>query len=662
MIIFDHVTYAYEGKETPSLRDCTFSVKPGELILLTGESGCGKTTIIKLVNGLLQHTGGGTLAGTVMVGGQDVAQTPLWELARTVGSVFQNPKSQFFNLDTTSEVLFGLESRGASHDEMAQALESAAQVCGVGPLLERSIFALSGGEKQRIACASAWAMGPELFVLDEPSSNLDGEGIRQLREILKQLKKARKTVLMAEHRLWYAADLADRVFYLRSGQLEREYYGKDFLALPEEERRSMGLRSIAEIPVSAPGSSTAAGADGLTVRELRAAYHGATVWEGVSFHAPRGQITAITGQNGAGKTTLARCLCGLMKEQSGTIFWDGKPLRRTERRRKAFLIMQDVNLQLFGDSVLAEVRLGNTATEQEALTTLGRMDLAQYADTHPMALSGGQKQRLAVADGCLSGKELLIFDEPTSGLDYGHMLEVSRRLRELAEQGLCVVVITHDGEFLRESGAWMVDWLPKEKRRGTLRGCGSAHGCFMLCIKCGASLPEGANFCHMCGKKQIPQKRKPLKRPNGSGTVYKLSGHRKRPWVAAKNRVIIGYYEKKTDALQASERLSGVSLSDRFNMTFAEVYAQWSPEHFKTIGPKGVEAYENSFQIFSSLHDTKFRDLRTSDFQEIFFSHWKNPTPLSPNTSSFSHRCILLQSGKKLQLRILPNSFLFPIK
>ena len=141
---------------------------------------------------------------------------------------------------------------------------------------------------------------------------------------------------MAEHRLWYAADLADRVFYLRSGQLEREYNGKDFLALPEEERRSMGLRSIAEVPVSSPEPSPAAGADGLMVRELRATYNGAAVWEGVSFHAPRGQITAITGQNRAGKTTLARCLCGLMKEQSGTIFWDGKPLSRTERRRKAF--------------------------------------------------------------------------------------------------------------------------------------------------------------------------------------------------------------------------------------------------------------------------------------------------------------------------------------
>ena len=463
MIIFDHVTYAYAGMEMPSLRDCTFSVKPGELILLTGESGCGKTTIIKLVNGLLQHTGGGTLAGTVMVGGQDVAQTPLWELARTVGSVFQNPKSQFFNLDTTSEVLFGLESRGASHDEMEQALESAVQVCGVGPLLERSIFALSGGEKQRIACASAWAMGPELFVLDEPSSNLDGEGIRQLREILKQLKKAGKTVLMAEHRLWYAADLADRVFYLREGQLKQIYAGAEFLALPEGKRRSMGLRSLKEVPLPEPHPSSEAG--GLTVRGLRASYGGRAIWQDVSFTAPRGQITAITGHNGAGKTTLARCLCGLMKEQAGTILWGGSLLGRKERRRRAFLIMQDVNLQLFGDSVLAEARLGSTATEQEALAALDRMDLAQYAQAHPLALSGGQKQRLAIVDGCLSGKELLIFDEPTSGLDYAHMLEVSRLLRELAKQGLCVVVITHDGEFLRESGAQTAEWVPKERHQ-----------------------------------------------------------------------------------------------------------------------------------------------------------------------------------------------------
>ena len=277
MITFDHVTYTYEGQTEPSLRDCSFTVEPGELILFTGESGCGKTTIIKLINGLLQHGGGGTLEGTVTVNGRDVAGTPLWELAQTVGSVFQNPKSQFFNLDTTGEVLFGLESRGASREEMSQALDSAVQVCGVGPLLDRNIFALSGGEKQRIACASAWAMGPEVFVLDEPSSNLDGEGIRQLRDILRRLKAAGKTVLVAEHRLWYAADLADRVFYLREGQLEQIYTGAGFLALTEEKRRSMDLRSLTEVPLPEPHPSSETG--GLTVRGLRASYGGRTVWE-----------------------------------------------------------------------------------------------------------------------------------------------------------------------------------------------------------------------------------------------------------------------------------------------------------------------------------------------------------------------------------------------
>ena len=364
---------------------------------------------------------------------------------------------------------FGLESRGASHQEMEQALSSAERVCGVGPLLDRNIFALSGGEKQRIACASAYAMEPEVFVLDEPSSNLDDEGIRQLREILKQLKAAGKTILVAEHRLWYAAGLADRVFYLREGRLERVYSGAEFLSLPEERRRAIGLRSLTEVPLPEQQFAPGEARDGLSVRNLRASYDRTAVWEQVSFSAPRGQITAITGHNGAGKTTLARCLCGLMKEKDGAILWDGKPIRRKDRKRKGFLIMQDVNLQLFADSVLAEAQLGNDANEMEALAALERMDLSLYAQVHPLALSGGQKQRLAIVDGCLSAKELLIFDEPTSGLDYAHMLEVSRLLRELAERGLCVLVITHDGEFLRESGARVVSWLPVQQSSGGKR-------------------------------------------------------------------------------------------------------------------------------------------------------------------------------------------------
>ena len=159
MIGLEQVSFGY-GEKQETLSHVSATVARGECILLCGASGCGKTTVTKLINGLIPaFTPGCRLEGRVVVDGLAPARTSMYELARKVGSVFQNPKSQFFNLDTTSEVLFGLESRGASHDEMAQALESAVQVCGVGPLLERSIFALSGGEKQRIACATPGPWG-----------------------------------------------------------------------------------------------------------------------------------------------------------------------------------------------------------------------------------------------------------------------------------------------------------------------------------------------------------------------------------------------------------------------------------------------------------------------------------------------------------------------
>ena len=143
----------------------------------------------------------------------------------------------------------------------------------------------------------------------------------------------------------------------------------------------------------------------------------------------------------------------------------------------------------------------------------------------------------------------------------------------------------------------------------------------MNCTKCKAALPDGALYCPMCGKKQVPEKRKALKRANGTGTVYKLQGRRKRPWVAAKNKVVIGYYERKTDALEALERLSGKDLTERYNMTFAEVFQEWSVEHYKEIGVKGIEGYNRAYDIFEPLHGKKFRDLRTSDFQSVIDQH-----------------------------------------
>ena len=454
MIIFDHVTYAYEGKETPSLRDCTFSVKPGELILLTGESGCGKTTIIKLVNGLLQHTGGGTLAGTVMVGGQDVAQTPLWELARTVGSVFQNPKSQFFNLDTTSEVLFGLESRGASHDEMAQALESAVQVCGVGPLLERSIFALSGGEKQKIACASADAIHPDIFVLDEPSSNLDIATIEDLIGVIRHWQSEKKTVIVAEHRLYYLVPYADRILYMTHGSITQEFTKAEFQKLLPDELQGMGLRALDPFHLP-PEASPKPSAPQLHIKGFQFSYekHGPLNVDIPDLILPQGEIIGIIGNNGAGKSTFARCLCGLDKKAKGVLEMDGASYDAKQRRHISYMVMQDVNHQLFTEDVLDELLLSMDIEDEKADTAhaseiLDSLDLLDKVKLHPMSLSGGEKQRVAIGSAIASDKKLLIFDEPTSGLDYRHMLEVSDNLNRLKEMGKSLFLITHDPELI----------------------------------------------------------------------------------------------------------------------------------------------------------------------------------------------------------------------
>lgn len=141
------------------------------------------------------------------------------------------------------------------------------------------------------------------------------------------------------------------------------------------------------------------------------------------------------------------------------------------------------------------------------------------------------------------------------------------------------------------------------------------------CIKCGVELVPGAVYCHICGKKQVKETRKALKRPNGAGTVYKLSGRRTRPWAAAKNHVIIGYYERKTDALAALEKLSGKPIEEKFNMTFSEVFAEWKAEHFREIGPQGIESYNQAYKVCTSLYPRKFRDLRTKDFQAIIDSN-----------------------------------------
>ena len=450
MIKIDHISFSYgeENENTGGVRDIDLNIEDGQFVVLCGESGCGKTTITRLINGLIPHYYEGQMAGEVWVNGEKVSEQPLYDTAAVVGSVFQNPRSQFFNVDTTSEITFGCENLGQPEKDIRERFAKTVRDFRLEKLMDRNIFHLSGGEKQKIACAGVSIMEPDVLVMDEPSSNLDAASILDLRKILAFWKSQGKTIIVSEHRLYYLRGLADRFIYLAEGQVSRDYSAAEFEQLTEQQRSNMGLRTFALerlLPPVLPQQEKTA----LALHNFRFAYKN----EPETLHImdceiPTNRIVGIIGNNGAGKSTFSRCFCGLEK-RCGEIVWNGRKYRPKDRLSTCYMVMLEVNHQLFTESVLDEVLISMEEENQErAEEILNRLDLLAFKDRHPMSLSGGQKQRVAIASAIASKRSILFFDEPTSGLDYKHMKEVANVLRQVRDTGITVYVITHDLELI----------------------------------------------------------------------------------------------------------------------------------------------------------------------------------------------------------------------
>jgi len=515
MIKFKNVTFTYQNAErSAGVYGIDLHIPAGQVVLLCGLSGCGKTTITRLINGLAPAYYAGTLDGQVLIDGMDSASVTLYELSQKVGSVFQNPRSQFFSLDSTSEIAFGCENTGVPREEMYRRIGQVSADLDMANLLDRNLFALSGGEKQKIACASAAAMQPDIFVLDEPSSNLDLRSIANLKAVIQKWKEQGKTVIIAEHRLYYLMEIADRVIYMENGRVIKDFPIVEFLKVDTETLHRKGLRSQKAMEytpgcirtcqsreilegifecapagkspafdcasVERPPASECAFAEKPPVFEdtsvekppiferyvtfsgLAFSYGKKRVLDIPELKVPSGAVTGVLGFNGAGKSTLARVICGLEKRAKGVLNDNGKSYTAKARLKKSYMVMQDVNHQLFTESVIEEVLLsmdvsdvsdvsGEAARQkarQKAFDILGALNLSEFREVHPMALSGGQKQRLAVASAIAAGKDLLIFDEPTSGLDYEHMREVAENITSLSRTGKTVFIITHDPELI----------------------------------------------------------------------------------------------------------------------------------------------------------------------------------------------------------------------
>ncbi len=457
MIHLNNVSFRYENTDLQSIQNINLHVSQGECILLCGESGCGKTTVTRLINGLIPHFYEGELKGEVYVQGMPASVTPLDTLSRHVGSVFQNPKSQFFCVDTTGEIAFGAENMQLPKEEILQRISRTAEQLEIQNLLNRNIFHLSGGEKQKIACAGVHVTGADLIVLDEPTSNLDAEGIEMLERILSCWKSEGKTIVIAEHRLYWMERIADRVLYMEHGSVTASWTGSEFFRKESEELHALGLRDLKkrenylnlEKGLHRISLEEEPHVPYYLLEDFHYAYRkGEQALTLASMKIPKHAVTAVIGENGAGKSTFSRCLCGIQKGFKGKVTSSEKNYKGKKLINLSYMVMQDVNHQLFTDTVLEEVTLGLKEESEEAgEEILKRMDLYSVRDRHPMSLSGGQKQRTAICSAYLSSREILVFDEPTSGLDYRHMQETAELIREISREKT-VFIVTHDMELV----------------------------------------------------------------------------------------------------------------------------------------------------------------------------------------------------------------------
>lgn len=480
MIQYEKVSFSYTESRETGIKDISLFIKAGECIVFCGRSGCGKTTLLRMINGLVPNFFCGNMTGTVKVDGLDIKETPLYNISEKAGSVFQNPSSQFFNADVNSEIVFGMENLAWDNVKMQERFDKTVQELNIKNLCGRDIFSLSGGEKQKVAFASVDTIAPDIYVLDEPSSNLDADTLERLSGYLKELKRKGKTIVIAEHRLNYLMNIADRYIYLDQGRVLAEYTPLELHQMEEGLRKSKGLRSmdytgnrtaayVREIGAETLGEAKTAepakssGINSLSIHNLTLYREDRILFKNRNLIAYGGSITAIVGKNGAGKTTFIKMLCGLYKQYEGEIEFNGRTITDRERLKKSYMVMQDVNYQLFAEEVIKECTLGMKArTEAECEKVLKQLGLWDKRRLHPNTLSGGEKQRLAVAVSILSGKDIIIFDEPTSGLDYDSMVRVCSILEELAEMGKIIFVVTHDYELI-EQGKFRIWNLEQEK-------------------------------------------------------------------------------------------------------------------------------------------------------------------------------------------------------
>jgi energy-coupling factor transport system ATP-binding protein len=484
VIRLEGVTVTYDGAEAPVLSDVDLHVPEGELVLVVGRTGSGKSTLLRCINGLVPHFTGGTLRGRVTVAGRDTRTHPPRELADVVGVVPQDPLSGFVTDIVEDELAYGMESIGLPPDVMRRRVEETLDLLGLADLRHRPLLSLSGGQRQRVAIGAVLTSHPKVLVLDEPTSALDPGAAEEVLAALQRLvHDLGVTVLLAEHRLERVVQYADRVVVVPGGgaplvvgtpaevmatapvappvvELGRLAGWSPLPLSVRDARRAAGplrdrLAPMADDAAARSRSSLhvvsgdpAVSAKGLIVR------HGPVVaLRGVGVAADRGEIVAVMGRNGAGKSTLLGSFVGLVAPTAGSVAVCGaapSELRGRDLVSRVGLVPQEPTDILVADRVGDECDAADRdcgAAPGTARALLDRLAPGVEDAMHPRDLSEGQRLALALAVVLAAQPPVLLLDEPTRGLDYAAKKRLVATLRELAADGHCVVLATHDVEL-----------------------------------------------------------------------------------------------------------------------------------------------------------------------------------------------------------------------
>lgn len=454
------LSFSYNSNKDEQLKDINLDIKDGECCVIIGESGCGKSTLTRAINGLIPNFYEGNLDGEVFIDGKSIRNLKSWEIAKLVGNVFQDPRSQFFANEVNGEIAFGPENLGYKRDEIIRRVNESTEKMNIDKLLNNRIYNLSYGIRQKVAICSARAIEPSIYVFDEPSANLDLQSIYKFSKLVMDLKNEGKTIVIVEHRLFYLKGIADRYLLIQNGSLINSYKAEEFEKISSKDLNALGLRSInlndividdhkvKEKEISSDNSFD------FEVKNISKKYKNNFVLKDVSLKFDSNETIALVGINGTGKSTLGKIYSGIQNQTDGEIKINGLKANKKMRLSKVWYIPQDLDSQLFGEDLMDELLTGLKNREDyitKAEELLKKVGLFDIRDKHPATLSGGQKQRLVLCVAMLRETPFIILDEPTSGLDFRSMDKVGRLIKEEQKKGTKFLIISHDIEFIAKT-------------------------------------------------------------------------------------------------------------------------------------------------------------------------------------------------------------------